>query len=263
MQQSVEPPERYEHHKRRHRKRRRASGARRLLAAAMIGASLLGGMLGSLLMGRRVDAQVPDVVTTTQVNLVDGAGNLRGVLAGSDQAGRASLALFDGAGSVRSLVAVQADGTPVLELHGPGGETRLLASVQGEDTVLIVGEEGAGQGMIGDVQGRPILALSEGGRSRLLLHLNSEGWPGLALSDGAGNEAASLSVSDGNRPELRLNTEGRQRALLTVAQGATVLNLSDAARVRMVVGVAPDGNSSVTFLDAAGGVTARLPQGPQ
>ena len=237
-----------------------ARGVRRLLVVAMVGASFLGGMVGSLLTAGRVSAQGPDVVTTTQVNLVDEAGNLRGILAGSDEGGRASLALFDAAGMARSLLAVQADGTPLLQLQGAGGETRLLATVQGEDTILMVGEEGTAQGVLGNVQGRPILSLSDGGRSRLQLHLSPEGLPRLALSDGAGNEGASLSVGSDDQPELRLTTEGRQRALLTVAQGATVLNLSGADGIRMVVGVAPDGNPSVTFLDAAGEVTARLPQ---
>ena len=242
---------------------RRARGMGRLLAAAMIGASFLGGAAGSLLTNSRVDAQTPDVVTTTQVNLVDGAGNLRGILAGSDESGRASLALFDEAGQPRSLVGVQADGTPVLQLHGAGGETRLLASVQGEDTVLLVGQEGTGQAVLADVQGSPIVSLSDRGRSRLQLQLSVDGWPRIALSDAAGNEGASLSVSGDDRPELRLAAEGRQRALLTVAQGATVLNLSDAAGIRMVTGVAADGNPSVTFLDAAGEVTAQLPESAQ
>ncbi len=237
-----------------------ARGVSRLLVVAMVGASFLGGMAGSLLTAGRVSAQGPDVVTTTQVNLVDEAGNLRGILAGSDEGGRASLALFDAAGMARSLLAVQADGTPLLQLQGAGGETRLLATVQGEDTILMVGEEGTAQGVLGNVQGRPILSLSDGGRSRLQLHLSPEGLPRLALSDGAGNEGASLSVGSDDQPELRLTAEGRQRALLTVAQGATVLNLSGADGIRMVAGVAPDGNPSVTFLDAAGEVTARLPQ---
>ena len=236
-----------------------ARGVRRLLVVVMVGASFLGGMAGSLLTAGRVGAQGPDVVTTTQVNLVDGAGNLRGILAGSDEGGRASLALFDAAGMTRSLVAVQADGTPLLQLQGAGGETRLLATVQGEDTVLVLGEQGAPQGVLGHVQGRPILSLSDGGRSRLQLNLSPEGLPRLALSDSAGNEGASLSVGSDDWPELRLAAEGRQRALLTVAEGATVLNLSDPAGIRMVAGVAADGNPSVTFLDAAGQVTSQLP----
>ena len=260
MQQNVEEFRNDERHALRGR---RAGGMGRLLAAAMVGASFLGGVAGSLLTNSRVDAQGPDVVTTTQVNLVDGAGNLRGILAGSDESGRAALALFDEAGRPRSLVGVQADGTPVLQLHGAGGETRLLASVQGEDTVLIVGQDGVGQAVLADVQGSPIVSLSDRGRSRLQLQLGVDGWPRIALSDAAGNEGASLSVSGEDRPELRLATEGRQRALLTVAQGATVLNLSDAAGIRMVAGVAADGNPSVTFLDGAGEVTAQLPQSAQ
>lgn len=260
MQQSVEESRNDERHPVRGR---RARGTGWLLATTMIGASFLGGAAGSLLTNSRVEAQGPDVVTTTQVNLVDGAGNLRGILAGSDESGRAALALFDEAGQPRSVVGVQADGTPVLQLHGAGGETRLLASVQGEDTVLIVGQDGAGQAVMADVQGSPILSLSDRGRSRLQLHLSVDGWPRVALSDAAGNVGASLGVSGDDRPELRLAAEGRQRALLTVAEGATVLNLSDTSGIRMVAGVAADGNPSVTFLDAAGEVTAQLPQRAQ
>ena len=260
MQQSVEQ---FWNENRRDPSERRPPGLRRWLAVAMIGASFLGGMVGSRFTDGRVEAQAPAVVTTPQVNLVDGAGNLRGILAGSDESGRASLTLFDQGGRTRSLVGVQADGTPILQLHGAGGETRLLASVQGEDTVLIVGRDGAGQGVLADVQGRPILSLSDRGQSRLQLQLSLDGWPRLALSDAMGNEGASLSVTGDDRPELRLAAGGRPRALLTVAQGATVLNLSDANQTRMVAGVASDGSPSVSFLDAAGEVTTQLPQPPQ
>ena len=112
---------------------------------------------GRILRGWRGDASVDvrrsagagcgrAVVTATQVNLVDGAGRLRGVLAGSDPGGLASITLYDQTGQARSTMAVEPDGTPLIQLHGPGGETRLRATVQGNDASdrRRLGSRGAG-----------------------------------------------------------------------------------------------------------------------
>ena len=215
------------------------------MVGAMLVASFAGGAATHLSMSGAVQAQgTAGVVTATQVNLVDGAGRLRGVLAGSDPGGLASITLYDQAGQARSTFAVEPDGTPVLQLHGPGGETRLRATVQGNDALIIAGPEAEGQGLFGAVQGRPIMTLGDGTRSRLQLHLTAEGLPRLALADGTGQEAASLAVGRDDMPQLALSGAPRRRG--------------GAGGTRLVAGVAEDGAPSIIFLDGQGAFMASL-----
>ena len=233
------------------------------IIGAMLAAAVTGGVVASVVTaaGVRVQAQgAGDVLTAAQVNLVDGAGRLRGTLAGSDEAGRASLSLFDETGQVRATFGVQSDGAPLMQLHGPGGETRLLATLQGDDALVVVGQEGAPQGFFGAVQGTAMLTLGDGARSRMQLHLTPGGLPRVALADAAGQEAVALSVGSDAMPRLALSAGGRARAVLTVAQNATVLNLSDANGPRLVAGVADDGNPSVGFYDETGAIVDTVPR---
>ena len=225
----------------------------------MLAASFLGGAATHLSMAGGVQAQgAAGVVTATQVNLVDGAGRLRGVLAGSDPGGRASITLYDQAGQIRGTFGVEPDGTPLIQLNGPGGETRLRATVQGNDALVVAGAEAEGQGLFGAVQGRPILTLGDGARSRLQLHLTAEGLPRLTLADGAGQEAASFTVGSDDMPQLALSAANRRRAVLTAVGDATVLNLGGATGTRLVAGVAQDGAPSIVFLDGQGSFMASL-----
>ena len=238
---------------------RRQAHERLWMVAAMLVASFVGGALTHLSMAGTVRAQGgAGVVTATQVNLVDGAGRLRGVLAGSDPGGLASITLYDQAGRARNTFAVEPDGTPVIQLHGPGGETRLRATVQGSDALIVAGPEAEGQGLFGAIQGRPIMTLGDGARSRLQLHLTAEGLPRLALADGAGQEAASLTIGGDDMPQLALSAAARRRAVLTTVGGATVLNLGGSAGTRLAVGVADDGAPSIVFLDRQGAFMASL-----
>ena len=206
------------------------------MMGAMLAASFIGGAATHLSMSGAVQAQgTAGVVTATQVNLVDGAGRLRGVLAGSDPGGLASITLYDQAGQARSTFGVEPDGTPVIQLHGPGGETRLRATVQGDDALIVAGSEAEGQGLFGAVQGRPLLTLGDGSRVRMQLHLTSEGLPRLVLAEGTGQEAASLAVGTDDMPQLALTAAGRRRALLTAVGNATVLNLGGATGTRLVL----------------------------
>ena len=227
--------------------------------AAMLAASVVGGAATHLSLSGAVQAQgTAGVVTATQVNLVDGAGRLRGVLAGSDPGGLTSITLYDQAGQVRSTFGVEPDGTPLIQLNGPNGETRLRATVQGRDAIVVTGAEAEGQGLFGAVQGRPLLTLGDGARGRLQLHLTAEGLPRLALADGAGQEAASLAVGSDDMPQLALSAGNRRRAVLTTVGNATVLNLGGSAGTRLVAGVAEDGAPSIIFLDGQGAFMASL-----
>ena len=243
------------------------------MVAAMLGASFLGGAAAAtLLVGSAVQAQgapqgqdateaptTPQVVTATQINLVDGAGRLRGVLAGSDERGLASIAWYDESGQVRSLSGIEQDGTPVVQLYDPAGQPRLAASVDGETAMIVAGARGAGQGFFGAIGGAPLVTLNDGAQNRLQLLLSDDGRPRALLADGAGRQSIGLTVGSDDMPQVGLAAAGRLRALLTVAQNAAVINLLDAERPRLVLGVAENGRPSVNFLDTDGELVAEVP----
>lgn len=249
------------------------------MVAAMLGSSFLGGAAAAtLLVGRAVQAQgaqqaqdaqpaqaeppappAPRVLTATQVNLVDGEGRLRGVLAGSDERGLASIAWYDASGQVRSLSGIERDGTPVMQLYDAGGQPRLVASVDGETAMIVAGARGSGQGYFGAIGGAPLVTLNDGRQNRLQLLLNDAGRPRAILADTAGRQSLGLTVGTDDMPQLGLAAGGRLRALLTVAQDAVVLNLRDTERSRLVLGVANNGRPSVNFLNADGEVAVELP----
>ena len=255
------------------------------MIAAMLGSSFLGGAAAAtLLVGGTVQAQGgappqggqrtdgtpqaqggqpapagPQVLTATQINLVDGAGRLRGVLAANDERGLASIAWYDDDGRVRSLSGIEQDGTPVVQLYDPAGQPRLAASVDGETAMIVAGARGAGQGYFGAIGGAPLVTLSDGTRNRLQLLLNDAGRPRAILADAAGRQSIGLTVGSDDMPQMGLAAAGRLRTLLTVAQNAAVINLLDAERPRLVLGVAENGRPSVNFLDAEGDVAVEIP----
>jgi len=59
---------------------------------------------------------------------------------------------------------------------------------------------------------------------------------------------------------VTLSAGGRPRTIMTVAQNATLLNLFDESRTRLVVGVAENGLPSVSFFDENGTPYSQLPQ---
>ena len=230
------------------------------IVAAMLGAAVTGGVAASIVTaGVGVRAQgAGEVLTASQVNLVDATGRLRGTLAGSDESGRASLSFLDGTGQVRATLGVQSDGAPLMQLHGSRGETRLLATLQGDDALLVVGAEGAPQGLFGAVRGTAMLTLGDGERSRMQLYMSPGGLPRVALADATGQEAVALSVGGDDMPRLALSIAGRPRVTVSATSDATALNLGDATATRLVAGVAEDGAPSMLFLDAAGEFMASL-----
>ena len=224
-------------------------------------ASVLGGVLASVFLTGGVGATAQsEVLTASQLNLVDDDGRLRMVMAGSDDRGAASISMYDHTGQVRSTVGIRSDGTPLIELHGEDGDVSLRASVEADGARIVVGSQNSSQGLFGSVQGRPILTFSDGERSRLQLHLSEDGLPRLALSDESGIEAASMSVGSDEMPQLSISSAGQRRAVLTVAQDATVFNFSDGSRPRLVIGVAENGRPSVNFLDESGEIVFSAPR---
>ena len=243
------------------------------MVAAMLGASFLGGAAAAtLVVGGAVRAQgsqqaqgetpappAPQVLTATQINLVDGAGRLRGVLGASDERGLASIAWYDDDGQVRSLSGIGQDGTPIVQLYDPSGRPRLVASVDGETAMIVAGARGAGQGYFGTIGGAPLVTLNDGTQNRLQLLLNDAGRPRAILADAAGRQSIGLTVGSDDMPQVGLAAAGRLRTLLTVARNAAVINLLDTERPRLVLGVAENGRPSVNFLDEDGGVAVELP----
>ena len=90
------------------------------IAATAVAASAAGGLLSAVLPVRAAAQAPPGIVTTAQVNLVDRAGRLRGVLSAEDERGMASLALFGPDGGPRAVLAAAPDGAPTFELYDRG-----------------------------------------------------------------------------------------------------------------------------------------------
>lgn len=230
-----------------------------MLTVGMFLTSMLGGVLGSIVLDGRVSAQGADVVTATQVNIVDDAGQLRAVLTGRDERGLPSLTFYDGAGQARAVVGLGPTDVPVLRFHDGSGGHRLLATVQGDSTLVVAGEETGRTALLGSIGGTPVVSLAEGDAPRLRAQLDASGAPFLGLFDSGGQRAASLSVDSADSPFVTFYQEGRSRAALGVVQDAAVLNLSDQDRARLVMGVADTGWASLSFIDEAGDVIQQLP----
>lgn len=239
-------------------------------AVMLLAASFCGGALASLLLGGPVGAQGPQAVTTTQVNLVDAGGSLRGILSAADERGQPSLAFHDADGRVRGRFGVERSGAPAIDLWNAAGERRLSVRVAGDDALLVVGGDEPAQGsrddgdgarrvVFGSAAGTPVLDFAAGRRSRMQLQLGEGGAPSLVLFGRDGSRRAAVTVGGDDTPLMTLYDAGRPRVTLGVVRQAAVLNLSGAAESRLVVGVAGNGRPSVTFVDEAGQVVGELP----
>ena len=223
------------------------------MIGAMLLASMVGGAASNLLLTVHLGAQGADVLTASQVNIVDPEGRLRAVLAGSDERGMTSLAFYGPDGMVRGVVGMDPDGAPVLRFNNPGGVGRLSATVRGDDPAISVGNEAERTVLIGSFGGTPVVGLSDRGRTRLQMDLGQEGAPRLSLFNSAAQPGVSLRVGNDEAPFVSLfDPFGVQRLAMGVLQGSTVVNLGDGTRPRLVMGVAEGGRASVAFYDAAG-----------
>ena len=223
------------------------------LTVTVILASVVGGAASNLFLTARLGAQGADVVTASQVNIVDSEGRLRAALAGEDERGMTSLAFYGPDGILRGVVGAEPDGTPVLRFNNPAGVGLLSASVRADASVIAVGDEAARSVLIGSFGGTPIVGLSNRGRTRLQMDLGGGGEPRLSLFNSAGQRSVGLMVGPDEAPFVSLfDPSGVQRLAMGILQGSTVVNLGDGSRPRLVLGVADDGRASVAFYDAAG-----------
>ncbi|MEE2964048.1 MAG: hypothetical protein VX427_07885 [Acidobacteriota bacterium] len=236
-------------------------GQRGWMIGAMLGASLVGGAASNVLLTTRLAAQGGDVVTASQVNLVDGSGRLTAVLSGSDERGLTALTFYGPDRSVRAVLGVESDGTPALRFADPAGAVQLSATVRGSDASVTVGDEAARSAVFGSLGGTPVLGLSHDGRARLQLELgtggqpslNLQGEPTLNLLGAPGQRAIGLSVDADGAPFLSLyDPSGAPRLVMGAVQGTTVMNLGDGTRPRLVLGVTDQGEGTLGFYDAEG-----------
>ena len=229
------------------------------LMVVVILSSLVGGAASSLLLTARLGAQGADVVTASQVNILDSGGRLRAVLSGDDERGLASLTFYGPDGTLRGVVGSEPDGTPVLRFNNPGGVARLSAVVRQDEPVVTIGDEAARSVLLASVGGTPIVGVADRGRTRLQITLGAQGEPRLSLLGSAGQPAAGLTVGLDDAPFLSLfDPTGVQRLLMGAVAGATVVNLGDGTRPRLVLGVADTGRPSVGFYDADGALRNEL-----
>ena len=228
----------------------------------MLLASAAGGALSSLLLSGQVLAQGGDVVTASQVNIVDDTGRIRAVLASADERGRASVAFYGPDGDLRGLIGVEPDGAPVLRFNDATGASRLVADVRGGgDAAVSLGDQAGRNVLIGTLSGTPVVGLSHDGQARLQATLGGAGEPNLSLQGRPsidlmgqpGQRALALSVDGDGAPFLSLHdATGAQRVAVGAVQGTAVVNLGDGTRPRLVLGVAPDGEGSVAYYDQTG-----------
>jgi len=229
----------------------------------LVGASMLGGAVGSVLVSGTATAQDARVVTATQVNLVGPSGQLRAVLSGRDEQRRVSISFYDPAGQVRAVMGIDENGTPVIRLMNAQGQSRLQAFLENEDVFVIAGDETGQSALFGTVGDTPMLNLSDGQRVRARLQLSPEGAPALRLFDREGQRSVTMETDTIGSPFITLFEEGHSRTTMGVTQGAAVLNMSDAQRPRLVLGVAENGVASVSFLDENGEVEELFPALPE
>ena len=232
------------------------------LVAAMLFLSFLGGVCGGALVtwsAVTVRAQGAQVVTATQVNVVNPDGRLRAVLAGQDERRMASLSFYDAAGQVRGIIGIDEAEMPLVRLLDQAGQSRLSALVQDGDGLVIAGDQAAQSGMFGTAGGSPLLSFFEAGRNRVRLQLAQDGLPSLRLFDGEGRQSIGMTVGPSASPLMTLHDQGQLRAAFGVQEQAALLNLADTQRVRLVIGVAQDGHPSVGFLSETGQLVQELP----
>ncbi len=222
------------------------------LTVTVILASMVGGAAANRLTAR-LGAQGTDVVTASQINIVDSGGRLRAVLAAEDERGMTSLAFYGPDGTLRGVVGADPDGTPVLRFYNSAGVGRLSASVRNDEPVITVGDEAARSVLIGSFGGIPIVGLSDRGRTRVQMDLGGQGEARLSLLTSAGQRGVGLVVGADDAPFVSLfDAAGAQRLAMGIVQGSTIVNLGDGTRPRLVLGVADNGRASVAFYDAEG-----------
>lgn len=234
---------------------------RRWMVGAMLVMSMAGGAVANALLPARLVAQGGDVVTASQVNIVDAAGRLRAVLSGDDALGLTSLTFYGPDGATRGTLGMDAGGAPGLRFMDAGGAVQLAASVSEVEALVTVGDQRARSAVFGSFNGTPVVGLSHAGQARMQFELGPAGQPSVSLQGEPsvnllgqpGQQALSLSVDADGAPFVSLyDAAGAPRILMGAVQGTAVVNLGDGIQPRMVLGVTDQGEGSLGFYDADG-----------
>ena len=231
------------------------------LIGVMALASFVGGAVADVALAGRVQvrAQTP-IVTTQQLNLVDGAGRLRAILSAEDERRLVSLSLFDASGAVRALLAVAPNGTPQLRLYDETGSDPFAVTVGSGGPVLELRGMNDRAALLAAPNGVPVLSFLQRGQSRVELGVSSLGSPRFGMFSQTGQQRASMVVGDDGAPLVVLyDDRGRGRVRIGVVQGASVINMADETQPRIVLGVASTGEPSLNFYDEGGQIAHRVP----
>ena len=223
--------------------------------------SFLGGAVASAVFAGRLQAQPQSsIVTAEQLNLVDRTGRLRGLLSAEDERGGVSLSLVDAAGEVRALLGVASNGTPQLRLYDEAGASSVAVTVDRSGPVLEISGDPEQVTLLGTPGGSPTLSFLQEGQSRVELGVSSAGAPRLVMFSGTGQRRASMVVGEDGAPLLTLyDDSGYARVRVGVLGGASVINMADENRPRIVLGVAPNGVPGLNFLDEGGQIFHGVP----
>jgi len=89
--------------------------------------------------------------------------------------------------------------------------------------------------------------------------LSETGSPSFGLFDSDGRQSLTMTVDSSEAPLLTLHEQGRVRAAFGVREQTVVLNMADAQQMRLVIGVAEDGNPSISFLSETGEILQAFP----
>ena len=234
------------------------------LIVAVLMTSMMGGALSNAWLTVGLGAQGGDVLTASQVIIVDSSGRLRAVIAGEDERGLTSLAFYGQDGAFRGVLGADANGDPVLQFNNAAGFSRLSAGVQDDNALVTVGDQGAGHVLVGSLGGSPIVGLADMQRTPLRLTLGQGGQPQVSLFNGAGQRSLGLAVGADDAPFVSLfDGAGAQRVAIGAVEGATLINLGDGIRPRLVLGVADNGLPSVGFYDEEGTLVRSVAAGEQ
>lgn len=223
--------------------------------------SFLGGAVVSAVFAGRLQARAqPAFVTTERLSLVDRAGRLRGLLSADDERGGVSLSLFDPAGELRALLGVAPNGTPQLRLYDEAGASSVAVTVDRSGPVLEISGDPEQVTLLGTPGGSPTLSFLQEGQSRVELGVDSAGAPRLGMFSETGQRRVSMVVGEDGASVLTLYDEsGHSRLRVGVVEGASVINIADEIRPRIVLGVAPNGVPSLNFLDEGGQIFHGVP----
>ena len=223
--------------------------------------SFVGGAVSNVALAGRVQARVQTpIVTAQQLNLVDGAGRLKAMLSAEDERGWVSLSLFDASGAVRALLAVAANGTPQLRLYDEAGSDPFAVTVESGGAVLELRGGSDRTAVLGAPNGVPVLSFLQEGQSRVELGVSSGGAPRFGMFSQTGQVRVSMIVGEDGAPLVALyDDQGHGRVRIGVVQGASVINMSDETRPRVVLGVESTGEPSLNFYDEGGQIVHQVP----